>query len=83
METIKKYQNRKLYSTSLKGYVDLNYIKDLVKIGSKFQVILNKTQEDITDDIILSILPLTNPSVETIKNNDLESTPCTISFDLD
>jgi len=48
METIKKYQNRKLYSTTLSQYVTLNYIIDLVKTNQKFIVIENKSRKDIT-----------------------------------
>ena len=39
MEVIVKYPNRKLYSRSLKRYVDLGYIKDMVKTNQHFLVI--------------------------------------------
>jgi len=48
METIKRYENRKLYSTLISKYVKLEYINDLVKSGSKFEVIDNKSKKDIT-----------------------------------
>ncbi len=66
METIKKYQNRKLYSTMQSKYVTLEYIKDLVKADQvgKFQVICNKNGEDITDDVLQQVLMITKPSRE-------------------
>lgn len=68
METIKKYQNRKLYSTKSSSYVDLEYIVDLVKMGKfgKFQVICNKDKSDITKETLMSAIALTNPSTEDI-----------------
>lgn len=48
VEVIKKYNNRKLYSTKLSKYVTLNYILDLVKTSQKFQVIESSTKKDIT-----------------------------------
>lgn len=56
METIKKYQNRKLYSTKTKGYVDLNYIADLVKSDALFNVIENATKKDITNKTLKQAL---------------------------
>ena len=48
MEIIKRYQNRKLYSTTLNHYIKLDYICDLVKTNQRFMVIDNKTKLDIT-----------------------------------
>jgi polyhydroxyalkanoate synthesis regulator protein len=48
METIKRYNNRKLYSTKLGKYVNISYITDLVKTGQRFEVIKFDTKEDIT-----------------------------------
>ena len=58
METIKKYNNRKLYSTTLSKYVTLNYITELVKTDQKFQVIETKTKKDITDETMQQSLML-------------------------
>jgi len=49
METIKKYPNRKLYSTTLSKYVTLSYIIDLVKTEQRFMVIDSKTKKDLTE----------------------------------
>ena len=49
MEVIKKYPNRKLYSTAHSTYVTLEYIIDLVKTKQPFMVIDNKSRKDITD----------------------------------
>ena len=69
METIKKYENRKLYSLQLNKYVDLRYINDLVKTSQKFQVIDNKTQDDITTKTMMTamqLLKLDRKLIETI-----------------
>lgn len=61
MEVIKKYNNRKLYSTTLSKYVPQEYILDLVKTDQKFQVIDNETKQDITKKALqgaLNKLPL-------------------------
>ena len=60
METIKKYYNRKLYSLTLNKYVTLAYIKYLIKTDQTFQVISNKTNEDITTDTMMQTLRLIN-----------------------
>ena len=56
METIKKYNNRKLYSTKTSSYVTLEYILDLVRTRQKFRVVENKSQNDITTKTIQSSL---------------------------
>ena len=48
METILRYNNRKLYSTMGNSYVTLDYIMDLVRTNSKFQVLDHGSKEDIT-----------------------------------
>lgn len=52
METIKRYENRKLYSTSLNKYVKLSYITDLIRTKQKFIVINNKDKSDITKNVL-------------------------------
>lgn len=69
MEIIKKYNNRKLYSTKISKYVDLAYILDLVKTNQRFQVIENKTETDITSREMkkaLSLLPMDQSLMETL-----------------
>jgi len=56
METIKKYSNRKLYSTKTSSYVTLEYILDLVRTRQKFRVVENKSQNDITTKTIQNSL---------------------------
>ena len=61
MEVIKRYTNRKLYSTKLSKYVTLNYVLDLVKSKQKFRVIENSSEKDVTTKTIqnsLKTLPL-------------------------
>ena len=55
METIIKYDNRKLYSKTLGKYVRQDYILDLVKTGQKFKV-ERYGKGDITDKVIKSSL---------------------------
>ena len=56
MEVIKKYNNRKLYSTTLSRYVPQEYLLDLVKTNQKFQVIDNDSKKDITKKALQSAL---------------------------
>ena len=63
MEVIKKYANRKLYSTKANGYVKLDYINELVKSGARFQIIDNNTKDDITNAVLkqsIGLLDLNN-----------------------
>jgi polyhydroxyalkanoate synthesis regulator protein len=52
METITKYKNRKLYSTTKKQYVNLDDIFDLIKSGGVVQVTKHKTNEDVTQQVL-------------------------------
>jgi len=51
--TIKKYNNRKLYSTLENRYIKLDYIKDLIKQGHELNVLDNKTGMNITQVVML------------------------------
>lgn len=70
METIVKYDNRKLYSRSLKKYVNLSYLIDLAKIGNKFEVKKYKkgvdtdNMDDITAQVLAESIVVLNPSVD-------------------
>ena len=69
MEIIKKYTNRKLYSTKLKKYVNISYVVDLVKLENfKFKVISNDTNEDITKDTLLQAVLITNPTRTSLES---------------
>lgn len=67
MEVIKKYQNRKLYSTAISKYVSLDYINDLVRTDQQFIVIDNKTKRDITVNEMKAALSLVNLDKNVIK----------------
>ena len=56
IKVIKRYSNRKLYDTQISSYTTLGEIFVLVNEGVAFQVVNNKSQEDITNDTILSAL---------------------------
>jgi len=52
MNTFTKYKNRKLYSRSAKGYVNLPDILNLVKDGQSVRVITHKTGHDVTTEVL-------------------------------
>ena len=56
METIKRYQNRKLYSLKSSSYVTLDYIAELVKTDQAFTILDNKSKEDITNKTLKQTL---------------------------
>jgi polyhydroxyalkanoate synthesis regulator protein len=66
METIKRYTNRKLYSTKANKYVPLEYIADLIRNDERFQVIDNATKNDITVKTLRSALLTVDLSAETV-----------------
>lgn len=68
MEVIKKYTNRKLYSTKLSKYVTLNYILDLVKTKQKFTVIDNSSKKDVTTKTIQNSLKTLPLDLEALNN---------------
>ncbi len=53
---IKKYANRRLYDTSTSQYVTLDYLRDLVKKGTNFQVVDAKSGEDLTRGVLAQII---------------------------
>lgn len=52
---IKRYPNRRLYDVDASRYVNLNDLRLLVIDGVKFQVIVEKTQEDQTKNVLMQI----------------------------
>lgn len=56
VKVIKRYQNRKLYDPESSHYITLNTILSEVLSGVALKIINNKTQEDMTNVIILSAL---------------------------
>lgn len=56
METIVKYSNRKLYSNTLKKYVNLTYVLDVVKGGQDVVVKDYVTGTDITSQTLTMAL---------------------------
>ena len=53
---IKKYHNRRLYDTRTSAYITLADVKKLVVQGEDFQVVDDKTKEDLTRSILLQII---------------------------
>jgi len=76
METIVRYDNRKLYSNTHSKYITLDYLNDLVNINKSFQVVEHKTGEVITNKTLVEILKkrLTNKVKSgTLSHSDIVS----------
>jgi len=56
MVLIKRYPNRKLYSTHSRGYVRLESVADLIRQGHEIQVIDHASGEDLTAVILSQII---------------------------
>lgn len=54
--TIKKYPNRRLYNTQQSAYITLEDVSDLIKKGSRIQVIDVNTGDDITPLVLTQIV---------------------------
>lgn len=67
--TIIKYQNRKLYSKKLKGYITLNDILDYVKTGQSYNVYDKATGADITRETTqMAVMTLIDLDLNTLSN---------------
>ena len=53
---IKKYPNRRLYDTEISSYITLDEVKTLVLNHVAFKVVDAKTEEDVTDVVLLQII---------------------------
>jgi polyhydroxyalkanoate synthesis repressor PhaR len=53
---IKKYENRRLYSSSEKKYVTLQNIEKYITKGRSVQVLENESNQDITSSLLTQIL---------------------------
>lgn len=53
---IKKYPNRRLYDTVISSYITLDEIKELVLNNIPLKVIDARTDEDVTNTILLQII---------------------------
>lgn len=53
---IKKYSNRRLYDTSISGYITQDTVKEYVSKGIPFRVVNAKSGEDITRSVLLQII---------------------------
>lgn len=56
MIEIKKYPNRRLYDTSQSKYVNLDYVKNLIKSHADFKIVDSKTGDDLTKSVLLQII---------------------------
>lgn len=53
---IRKYQNRKLYDTETKGYVNITDIVNMVQKGDEVMVVDMVTKADITSTILVKAM---------------------------
>lgn len=53
---IKKYPNRRLYDTAISKYITLEEIKELVARHIQFKVADAKTEEDVTNQVLLQVI---------------------------
>ena len=53
---LKKYPNRRLYDTEKSAYVTLKEVADAIKEGRKVMVLDAKTDEDVTEFVLMQIL---------------------------
>ena len=56
MKIIRRYKNRKLYDTELKGYTSLSTLREFTKQGINFQVVDKETGNDVTYQTQVGIL---------------------------
>jgi polyhydroxyalkanoate synthesis repressor PhaR len=54
--TYVKYPNRRIYDTESSGYVSFQDIRKKLMEGSDIIVLDNKTKEDVTREVLISIL---------------------------
>jgi polyhydroxyalkanoate synthesis repressor PhaR len=71
--TIKKHPNRRLYDTAESRYVTLNDLYDLVTHCVDFEVIEQKSQEDITQSVLLQIVAHREQQGDPVMSRDFLS----------
>jgi polyhydroxyalkanoate synthesis regulator protein len=56
MHTLIKYKNRKIYSYSLKSYVNFSDIKEMILRGEEFKIQDHKGRQDVTAHVLVGRL---------------------------
>lgn len=56
LRIIKKYPNRRLYDTEVSRYITLDEVKELVIQQIKFKIIDARTEQDMTNYVLLQII---------------------------
>jgi polyhydroxyalkanoate synthesis repressor PhaR len=56
MKLIKRYPNRCLYDTDVKGYITLSTIRDYIKTYQEFKIVDSKSGKDLTRQILMQVL---------------------------
>ena len=67
MHLIKRYTNGRLYDATEKKYVTMSDIEALADAGTGFRVVVSKTDEDITEEIVSKLSPEKNAEKEKRK----------------
>jgi polyhydroxyalkanoate synthesis repressor PhaR len=53
---VKRYPNRKLYSTAVKRYISLDILADLIRQGEDVQVVDHASGDDLTAQVLAQII---------------------------
>jgi len=67
METIKKYKNRKLYSSTQSKYVDVKYLISKLRNKESFTVVDATSNVDITGKVLKQALTQASLTDEAVK----------------
>jgi len=69
--TYVKYPNRRLYDTEISGYVTFPNLKKRILEGYDIIVLDNKTKEDVTREVLVSIIMEESFTEEPLFSEDL------------
>ena len=67
MERLVKYSNRKLYLKDSGSYVDLEFVKDLVKNNKDFEITDFESGRDLTLDVLKRVVVKCDVDAKDIK----------------
>jgi polyhydroxyalkanoate synthesis repressor PhaR len=72
---IKKYVNGRLYDATDKKYITVEDMENFIRTGVNFTVVMSKTNEDITDSVIVKIKKEMKPGSGEKPKNKLKVKP--------
>lgn len=76
---IKRYDNRKLYDPVESRYVTLEEVSSIIRTGQRVKVINSKTLEDITYQVLISLL--FDKENKIIKSDEDVPVPVSVLFE--